>query len=295
MPTKKNSAGTTQAATEESESDVDVSFRTGIIRAFGGAILFAVPMLMTTEMWWLGFSMDPMRLALFVILDVPLLVALSYYIGFETTTTLTADILDAFIAFAVGAIASAVFLVLFGVVTPGMSAGEIIGKIAVQAVPASIGAMLARSELGEDQKSEEVRRSAGYGGGLFLMGIGAVYLCANLAATDEVVLISDLMSPAQLLMLMILSLVIMHAFVRAVINHENAKTHATRASVFLELTVVGYGIAMLISLYMLWTFGRTDAMSASQILEAAIVLAFPASLGAGAARLILMHVSRAAA
>ena len=56
-----------------------------------------------------------------------------------------ADVLDAFPAYAVGFITAAVMLSLFAIIETGTSADELIGKISVQAVPASIGAMLARS------------------------------------------------------------------------------------------------------------------------------------------------------
>ena len=162
-------------------------------RANAGAILFSFPLLMTMEMWWLGFSISPLRLALFTLFSIPLLVGLSYYAGFEATSTyqLTDDVLDAFTAYAVGVIAAAVILLLFAVIGPGMSADEIIGKISVQAVPASIGALLVRSQFGESQrKEEEKRRSAHYGGGLFLMAVGALYLSMSVASTEEMILIS---------------------------------------------------------------------------------------------------------
>lgn len=37
-------------------------FALGLVRAFGGGILFAFPMLMTMEMWWLGFSISSLML-----------------------------------------------------------------------------------------------------------------------------------------------------------------------------------------------------------------------------------------
>jgi hypothetical protein len=36
----------------------------GLARGFGGSILFALPLLMTMEMWWLGFYLGPMRILL---------------------------------------------------------------------------------------------------------------------------------------------------------------------------------------------------------------------------------------
>jgi uncharacterized membrane protein len=39
-----------------------------------------------------------------------------------------------------------------------MSLPEVVGKISLQAIPASIGAMLARSQLGGQEQEEERRR-----------------------------------------------------------------------------------------------------------------------------------------
>lgn len=286
--------GSRQAVQEPSASGLasgaDTRFALGLVRAFGGAILFSFPMLMTMEMWWLGFYMDPFRLALFILLAIPLLVGLSYYAGFEATSERLADVLDAFAAYAIGFCAAALLLFLFGIIGSGMSADEIIGKIAVQAVPASIGAMLARSQFGASKGKEEKRRDARYGGGLFLMAVGALYLSSSLASTEEMVLISYKMTPGKVVALMAFSLVVMHGFVYAVVSQGKSPVPSDVIpfwTVFLRFTIVGYGIALLISLFMLWTFGRTDGLEVGQIVQAMVVLGFPAAMGAGAARLIL--------
>jgi putative integral membrane protein (TIGR02587 family) len=261
-----------------------------LLRAFGGAILFSFPMLMTMELWWLGFHMDPFRLALFILLNIPLLIGLSYYGGFEATSSRMADVLDAFAAYAVGFIAAAVMLALFGVIKFGMPANELIGKISVQAVPASIGAILARRQFEKVQKTEEKRRSARYGGALFLMAVGALYLSSSVASTEEMVLISYQMTPTHVFLLLVFSLLVMHAFVYAVMAQSETAVPfdtVTFWTVFARFTIVGYAIALLISVCILWIFERTDGMPLSQIIPATIVLGFPAALGAGAFRLIL--------
>ena len=274
---------------ESSVGDSNQQFAVGLARAFGGAILFSIPMLMSMQMWSLGFYMDPFRLALFTLLGVPLLIVLSYYAGFEETNQLTADVLDAFSAYAVGFVAAASLLVLFTILGPGMSADEIIGKIAVQAVPASIGAMLARSQFNERQPQEERNRREHDREGLFLSVAGAFYLACTLAPTEELMLISSKMSPVGIIALILFSLLVLHCFVYAAVAEGKSpipKDAIPFWTLFAHFTVVGYTIALLISVYMLWTFGRTDDMPASQILQATIVLGFPAALGAGAARLI---------
>jgi len=58
-------------------------------------------------------------------------------------------------------------------------------------------------------------------------------------------------------------------------------------SEFLRLTVVAYALALLVSLYVLWTFGRADGLPFGELLIETVVLGFPAALGAASARLIL--------
>ena len=77
-------------------------------RAFGGALVFALPMLMTMEMWWLGFSIGPWRLCLLTALLLPVLVGVSHFAGLEETFGWREDLRDAFVAYAV--VWSAIYL-----------------------------------------------------------------------------------------------------------------------------------------------------------------------------------------
>jgi putative integral membrane protein (TIGR02587 family) len=89
--------------------------------------------------------------------------------------------------------------------------------------------------------------------------------------------------------LAVVSLVQMHGFVYAVEFHgqHSRPDQATVAGEFVRLTVVGYAMVLLISAYVLWTFGRTDGLASLEWVRATVVLGFPASIGAAAARLIL--------
>lgn len=263
-------------------------FAIGLGRGVGGALLFALPMQMTMEMWALGFTMERWRLVLLLVVNMPLLVGIAHKIGFEQTFGWREDLRDAMIAYALGILTSAAILCLFRLIEPGMPASEITGKIAVQSVPASIGALLGRSQLGSNQQGESDGK-ASYGGELFLMAVGALFLNLNMAPTEEMILISYKMTAWHALAVMTTSLVIMHSFVYAVsfkggheISDDTPRWHA-----FFRFTLPGYAIALLISLYALWTFERLDGSAASSIIMAMIVLAFPGAIGAAAARLIL--------
>jgi putative integral membrane protein (TIGR02587 family) len=275
---------------DEEEGDGDHRLLVGIGRAFGGALIFGLPMLMTMELWQLGFAMDRGRLALLLALSLPLLVGVSHRIGFERSFGWREDLRGAFLAYGVGIAASALVLAVLGVLKVGMTADEVVGKVAIQSVPAAFGALLARSQFGggpqEDRGDEEAL--SGYFGTLFLMLVGALFLGLNVAPTDEMVLIAFMMTPWHGVALVVLSVLLMHGFVFALDFHGgHGGAEGPWWSNFLRFTLVGYVLALAVSLYVLWTYGRTDDAGAAAVMTATIVLAFPAAIGAAAARLIL--------
>ena len=262
-------------------------FGVDLAHDFGGAILFSVPLLMTMEMWWLGFYMDRFRLTLFLVLAFVMVLGLSYFEGGEETFKI--ELLDALVACAVGYTVATVMLFLFGIIKPGMSADEIAGKISLLAVPPSIGAILARRQLDIKETRKERRRRTGYGAKLFLMGVGAIFLAFQLAPTEEMVRIGHMMTGWHAAALAVVSLCVMQAFICSIERGRRASIFSAAFfwGVFIRFTIVGYALALLISLYVLWTFGRLDDAPAAEIIMATLVLGFPAALGTAAARLIL--------
>ena len=263
-------------------------FLVALARAFGGALLFGLPLLMTMEMWQLGSTMHPLRLALLLAAMFPLLGGLAYYAGFEESFGWRDFVLNACVAWAVAFLAAAVGLALLAALKPGMAGGEIVGRLALQAVPASIGAMLARSQLGQREEEVEERRDS-YGGELFLAATGALFMAFNVAPTEEVVLIAQMMTAWHAVALVLASLALMHAFVYAVEFRGQTRLAAGVSpwSEFFRLTVVAYAVALLVCLYVLWTFERDAGLAFPELLMEVVVLGFPAALGAAAARLIL--------
>lgn len=262
-------------------------------RAAGGALVFSLPMLMTMELWWLGFYLDPLRLMLLVLTAVPVLVVLSRHIGFEHTRRWQDDMLDTAIALGVSALVCTALLALFGTIARGTPLDEALGKVAIQMVPAAIGALLAKSQFGRSSSEEDEDRPADrdetYGGELFLMAVGSLFLGFNVAPTDEMMLISYQMTAWHALCLVILSILLMHGFVFAAgfAGGSEISPEEPWWSPFLRLTLPGYVIALTVSLYLLWIFARLDDVGIDGIVMATVVLAFPAAIGAAAARLVL--------
>ena len=259
-------------------------------RVLAGAALFSLPLLMTMEMWWLGFYLDRPHLLQFAAVNFVVLVGLSRVSGFEKTSGWDDDVMDAFAAYGVAAIWSAFILWVIGVITPEQPPGEIIGKIVVEAVPASFGAMLAGKQLGSRETDAEAERErASYWGQLFLMLAGALFIGFSVAPTEEMILISFRMSPIHSILLVLVSIGMLHGIVYTVgfKGEERPPGPTTFWSIFLRFTVVGYAIAALVALYLLWTFGRVEGTNEAQMAAMVAVLAFPGAIGAALARLVV--------
>jgi putative integral membrane protein (TIGR02587 family) len=259
----------------------------GLGRAVGGAIVFSLPMLMTMEMWALGFSMDRGRLVGLLAASLPMLMFLSHYSGFEDTWDWKEDVRDVAIACGIGLLTASLILALFGVLRLEMSMAEIAGKVGLQTVPAALGALLGRSQFG--QAAKDAGREDTFFGELGIMSVGALFLSLNVAPTEEMVLISYQMHPLHSMLLMVLSLVIMHGFVFATefAGGTQLSPETPWWSAFARFTLVGYVLSLAIAWYLLWAFGQFDGLDWHRTLHPTLVLGFPAAVGAAAARLIL--------
>jgi putative integral membrane protein (TIGR02587 family) len=263
----------------------------GLGRVSAGAILFSLPLLMTMEMWWLGFYLERIPLVQFILVNFLVLVGLARVSGFEKTSGWGEDIMDAFAAYSVAAAWSFAILWMIGVIEADQSAGEIVGKVALQSVPAGFGAMLASKQLGsrEGGGDDAERARASYFGQLFLMLAGALFLGFNLAPTEEMILISFQMSPVQSILLVLISIMLLHAIVYTV-GFKGQETPVGPTGfwgIFMRFTITGYAIAAATALYLLWTFGRIEGTSITQVVAMVAVLAFPGAIGAAVARLVV--------
>jgi len=121
------------------------------------------------------------------------------------------------------------------------------------------------------------------------MAVGAAFLAFNVAPTEEMILIAYQMGPVATLLLMTASIGLLHVFVYQLgFPGETRRREAGGFKrTFVTFTAPGYGVALLMSLYLLWTFGRTDGVAVHEIATMTIVLAFPAAIGAATARLVV--------
>lgn len=261
------------------------NYARGLARAAAGAAIFGLPLMMTMEMWAFGAHMDRLRLALFVAVTAAVIYGLARFAGFRDDTTAFDDLLDALAALMVGFVVSAVLLAVFGLITLETGWREAVGGVAVQAAPASMGAVLANKQLQGGPRGRQKEDRAGYLGQLFLMTAGALFFAFNVAPTEEMILIGFKMGPWHGLALIAISLAALHALVFTV-GFAGQEEHESAGRAFLHYTLAGYGLALAVSLYILWTFGRLDG-GFSDVVRSVVVLGFPAAIGAAVARLVV--------
>ena len=255
-------------------------------RAFAGALVFNIPLLMTMEMWEQGVVMGRWRLLLFILAGLPLLYGLAYYAGFSKRRGLVNDALDTAVALAVGFVTASLLLILFGVVEWDAPPREALGMVALQAVPGAMGALLARRQLSGDGGGDTDEDQASYFGELFLMAAGALFFALNIAPTEEVILIAYKAAPWQDLVMLALSVLLLHLIVFTVgfAGQEDAD-HPLKA--FVHFTLPGYALTLGVSLFALYLFGRADGHPLVTWLEMGVVHSGPGAIGAAAARLLV--------
>jgi putative integral membrane protein (TIGR02587 family) len=264
----------------------------GYARGILGALLVSVPLLLTMEMWWLGFYLPPHRLLLFLTLNFGLLVLLEYYSGFQKGhVKVWEEVQDALDAYAIGLLVATVVLFLFGIVNAGMSLREVAGKIILEAIPLSIGASIAISVFGDhDARRERRKRRAGFWGSQLIGVAGATYFGFNVAPTEEPVVVALGLLWWHALLLILFGLLLTHAILYSVGFAGGYRlpggTNWWRS--LLESGVVSYVVALLVTAFLLWVFGRIDGDTGLEpALKMIVTLGFVNALGSAAAKLII--------
>ena len=266
-------------------------------RGVAGGLLFSLPLLYTMEVWWAGFVAHPWRLALYVAATFLLLLGYNYYAGLRRDSGFSEVAIDSVEELGIGLLVAALVLWLLGQVTGEMPASEVVGKTVVEAMTVAIGVSVGTSQLGGGERDEEdkgVGAAGGedgrvhFGGQVIVALCGAVLFAANMAPTEEIVMIAAGMTARRLLGLAALSLG-MGALILYYSEFTGAKRHVQfdRHHDVLVGTIVTYAVALAASALILGFFGRFDGAGLFTCLAQTVVLGVAATLGASAGRLLL--------
>ena len=262
-------------------------------RGVAGGLLFSLPLLYTMEVWWAGLTAHPWRLAVYVAATFALLLGYNRLLGLRRDTCFSEVVIDSVEEMGLGILVALFILWLLGRVTWAMPLEEAAGKVVIEAMTVAVGVSVGTAQLGagEDEKDKGVggeRESVGFGGQLVITLCGAVLFAANVAPTEEIVMIAVEISTWRVLGLALLSMAL-GALVLYYSEFAGSKKHVRfdRRHDVLVGTVVTYAVALASSAAILLFFGRFDGQALTVCVAQTVVLGVAATLGASAGRLLL--------
>lgn len=261
-------------------------------RGLAGGLMFSLPLLYTMEMWWSGFMASPERLLAYTGLVFVLLLGYNRYAGLHPDASFAEVIIDSIEEYGLGILTAAAVLYLLGRIGSGHSTEEAFGKVVVEAGIVAIGFSVGTAQLGGSGEDEEKQgdKAVTLIDHVALAACGAVLFAANVAPTEEIVMIAAETSSGRVVALALLSIAVA-ALVLYFSDFSGAKRFAADETPFDIVlgTAVTYGIALVASALMLWFFGRFEGMSTVVVVHQVIVLGFASVLGASAGRLLLQR------
>jgi putative integral membrane protein (TIGR02587 family) len=266
-----------------------------------GGLIFSLPLLYTMEVWWAGFSSHPLHLILYVLATFLLLLGYNYYAGIRHDANILEVVIDSVEDKGLGLMISAIALLVLGRITLDMTLNEVLGKVTIEAMTVAIGVSVGTAQLGsasdEVDVGEGARPSAGkkssqtgihFAGQMVIALCGAVLFAANVAPTEEIVMIAAEISSWKLLAIALISITL-GAVILFRVDFKGAQQFALGqglAGVVIG-SVITYAIALAASAMILWFFGRFEGQALIICIAQTVVLGLAGTLGASAGRLLL--------
>lgn len=266
-------------------------------RGIAGGLMFSLPLLYTMEVWWTGFVADPFRLLVYLAGVFVLLLGYNHYAGLHRDASWLEVVIDSVEEMGLGFLLAAIVLFLLGQIETDHDAFEVVGKITVEAMTVAIGISIGTSQLGgaaaegarpKSAAEASAQSEASFGGQIVIACCGAVLFAANVAPTEEIIMIAGESHLLKLAGLAVLSLVLT-AVILHYIEFRGSRRfvrHGGLTSVVIG-SVTSYAAALFVSAGVLWFFGRFDNATLLNAVSQTVVLGLAATLGASAGRLLL--------
>lgn len=277
------------------ESNVEQTAQ-DLLRAVGGGLLVGLPLLFTMEMWFHSFLLPSWKIVILLVVSFVVVIGYNSVSGFRRERSWTELLVDSLETMGIAVIVSAVAMLLLGRIGPDVGLRDAIGKVALEAIPVAFGVSLASSQLAapgdaDDEQGSLAGDGAGVGpfGRLMVAAGGALLFALNVAPTEEPVLLG-VEAPWWLLVLVAaatLAMTLAIVFYADFRGGRAADQPDGPLSGPLSETVAAYAVSLLVSVLLLWAFGRTDGASLAAIAGMTVMLAVLASFGAAAGRLLV--------
>ncbi|CAN5785605.1 TIGR02587 family membrane protein [soil metagenome] len=265
-----------------------------ILRACAGALLGALPLLYTMEMWWYARVVsEPILMAMMAVAGG--IVVLSILFGGFRRGRVTHLGIDTLIAFGIGIAVSAMTLVIVGRIHPGVVPLSAAARmVALEAIPCAIGAALAMTQFRPrdgDTKNIDRRidRLSQDRQKVLATLVGAVFFAFNVAPTDELRLMTIEAEPLYFPLIVLFSLVVSYIIVFEADFAERPGGYTAGAlGEPLTETMVTYLLSLGISYAFLVGFGHVSPETPvpAQI-AATVMMGYVTTIGGSAGRVLV--------
>jgi len=260
-------------------------------RGIAGGFLFSLPLILTMEVWAAGVLVPPVHLLAGLAATYVLLCGYNAYAGLHHETRLGEIMVDSVEELGIGLTLSAAILLLLGRIRPDSDWSEALGLIVVEGLFVAVGVSVGTAQLmgGDDSTDREPGgRHQTIWSELVLAFCGAVLIAANVAPTEEILLLAGSMGPPLLLSTVGTSL-LLAATLLHFSHFVGAARFAEATGVFAILhgTAITYASALAASAVILWFFGRFAQHGLFLNVAQCVVLGIAGTLGASAGRLLL--------
>ncbi len=275
-----------------------------LVRAAAGGMLFGIPLLFTLEVWGIGSATTPAAMAAVLGLTFVPVTLLVHTAGFRRSMDMrfTSVLAESAEAVAVGVVVVTGVLFVLAEITLRTPLADAIGKVVYEAAPFAIGAAVAshlfeRSPDAPDgdpaQPEGRAEDSGSLRGTLADLGstfVGAVFVGFNIAPTEEIPRLAAASSPARLLALMGLSLLVSYGIVFQAGFRDQARRREQRGILQHPITetAAGYLVALVAAAAMLLFFRNLQVGDPWPLaLDHIVLLGLPTAVGGAAGRLAI--------
>jgi putative integral membrane protein (TIGR02587 family) len=265
-----------------------------LLRAMGGGLFIGLPLLFTMEMWFHSFLLPSWKILVLLAVSLVIVVGYTAVSGFRRERTYGELLVDSLETIGIAVVVATAALLLLGRIGPDVGLRDMVGKIALETIPVAFGVSLAGTQLATPEDQEEDASEPGPPIGPFgrlVVGAGGALLFAlNVAPTEEPVLLG-VEAPWWLLIGVVGATLAMTFAIVFFADFRGGRTDVEHGGGPLghpiSETIAAYAVSLLVSLLLLWSFGRTDGVGASAIAGQVVMLSVVASFGAAAGRLLV--------
>lgn len=265
------------------------------IRGIMGALLVVgLTFHYTMETWWLGWTLPMPYLIGFAVVGLAGVVAITRYVGFHQaegeesegrnpTWMVARDFTQILFQ---SLVASFAILLLLGIIDLRTSLNLVVRLGLIEVVPLGFGAAMANRLFGTTSE-EEAKKEMQFPTNVALFVIGAVFISATIAPTQEMELIAAHMDWHNHLVLVVFTVTIVYLFLYE-LGFQGQRGRASEDwRLELGTAFLVYFVGTLTSFLLLTAFGHFTNATVALMYQETVVLAFPASLGGAAAQVVV--------